>query len=1495
MFKWIGRLFGGDTTDRALSELDTIVDQINALEPQMQALSLDELRAKTEQYRRRLREGATLDDLLPEAFATVREMAWRTLGQRHHDVQLIGGMVLHQGKIAEMKTGEGKTLVATLPLYLNALDGKGCHLVTVNDYLARVGAGWMGPIYHALGVSVAYIAHDQSAIYDPDYLDPKANLEDQRLVHWRPITRREAYDADIVYGTNNEFGFDYLRDNIATRFEGTVQRPLNYAIVDEVDNILIDEARTPLIISGPARQPSDDYRHFSTIARGLRGIEEREWAAMKKELDNTGDNARRAELQHKMEQADYVVDLKHRGISLTDTGTLKIERKVKDQGRLPEEATLYDPEYAELAHYVDNAVKAEYLFKRDREYIVQNGEIIIVDEQTGRQMPGRRWSDGLHEAVEAKEGLTIQQENATLATVTIQNYFRMYQKLAGMTGTALTEAEEFAKIYKLDVMPIPTHRDMVREDRNDQIFRSEEAKYRAVVREILAAYVRQQPLLVGTASIENSERLAAYLKGSGLRTLAVSTVLMGAARDAKKFDAEIRDAFAESLDLPLPQVAPATLKNAAQALGLPADPFAPEIVQRFAAMLEVDDEARLEMALRDGVPHFVLNAKLHEQEARIVAQAGRPGAVTIATNMAGRGTDILLGGNPDSLAAQYLEEQGVRREQVKALARPLVEGNENAARQVLEKSKLPSVLLDELKRLRAEAEAALSQFEHNPVLYMLHRFVEGSADTFGERWQFVNDVLSGEYGMARDLINATPGLREEQIALIAAARNDLEAFRADRAEFLANHLFDQIYAARARLIAAVLHDDEETARRVVAETLTMDEALIEGVRNIKRQVEQDAEFIRGLGGLQIIGTERHEARRIDNQLRGRAGRQGDPGASRFYISLEDDLMKRFGPSIDRVKGIMSRAGFEDDMPIEFGVISKSIEGAQTKVEGYNFDMRKRVVDYDDVMNKQREVIYARRRAILEEGEQQRRIRLLVDRYLGGYGDWAGGQVEELIMALTDANQPEILAELARVLPGSERLDLAAVRAADDATRAELLAPLVAQAEVDRYPLRLLLQDVAEFVDLDVDAARVELAAADRPAIELYLDERWREGNEGDLEQRIKELYYDEFEELAERYGDGYERWMTEQVRAAVDDATTHATGFVNVEGALRRLRAKLPEVAQLDTASLGGVSPDALLRQLEALVPESRRAGNDLRLFASELQEIIPFIPGATPDLFLQQFDENLDALLGGLPEDERRSEIDRLLAPVRTALQPIFAGQSFSEDQAVGFQNAIDAAWIEALRRLDALGDDALQAGLQQLVDRVFDRWRGFIGVDLLNRYGRELMLSAVDREWVDYLTAMEDLRQGIGLQGIAQRDPLVTYKTQAFGMFEELLDTIDRSTVRSFFNNLPRFVAQTQQQEARREVGRTRELKVGPNEPCPCGSGKKFKKCHGALSRPAQAQPRAVAAVGAGTAATGDGAGAPIAAAPKLTQQQQQRQSGQQAGKRGKSKGRAVPNRKS
>ena len=666
MLKWLGSLTT-DSNEKELKRLHPTVAQINSLEPEFQKLSNTDLRAKTDEFKARLQDAETLDDLLPEAFATVREAARRTIGQRHFDAQLMGGIVLHQGKIAEMKTGEGKTLVATLPLYLNALTGQGCHLVTVNDYLARRDAYWMAPIYHALGMTVASIypqqnpdEHLPARLYDPDYVDEK----DSRWPHFKAVTRRQAYQADITYGTNNEFGFDYLRDNMALDLSQHVQRPLNYAIVDEVDNILIDEARTPLIISGAAEEAAQKYQVFARLVPQLKGDE------------------------------DYTTDEKERQAYLTESGMTKTETWLRRQGLL-KAPSLYDPANYGLNQYLENALKAHVLFRRDRHYVVKDGQVVIVDEFTGRLMLGRRYSEGLHQAIEAKEGVKIQRESVTLATITFQNYFRLYQKLAGMTGTAATEAEEFDKIYKLDVVVIPTNKPMIRTDNPDQIYKDEDSKFKAVATEIEDLHQQGRPVLIGTVSIEKSELLSDLLK-------------------------------------------------------------------------------------RRGIPYQVLNAKHHEKEAGIIAQAGRVGAVTVATNMAGRGVDIILGGNPDAV--------------------------------------------------------------------------------HGREWQEEHDKV----------------------------------------------------------------------------------------------VE--------LGGLHVIGTERHEARRIDNQLRGRSGRQGDAGSSRFYVSLEDDVARRFGG--DRVKGFMEWAGFDENTPIEHPMVGKAIENAQVKVEGYHFDIRKHLVDYDDVVNKHREVIYAERDKIL---------------------------------------------------------------------------------------------------------------------------------------------------------------------------------------------------------------------------------------------------------------------------------------------------------------------------------------------------------------------------------------------------------------------------------------------------------------------------------------------------------------------------------------------------
>jgi preprotein translocase subunit SecA len=683
----------GSKHERDVKRLLPNVAAINQIEPRIQALSDAELRAKTAEFKQKLEAGATLDDLLIEAFAVAREAARRSVGMRPFDVQLIGGMVLHAGKIAEMKTGEGKTLMATLPVYLNALAGNGVHVVTVNDYLASRDAGWMGSIYRFLGLTVGCIQHGLS-----------------------DAERKAAYGSDVTYGTNNELGFDYLRDNMKFTLESMVQRSHHFAIVDEVDSILVDEARTPLIISGPSEESTDKYYQIDRIIPRLERGEEIE------------------EGDEKYTTGDYLVDEKANTVTLTEDGVEKVEKVLGLKN-------LYDMENMEVIHGVNQGLRAHHLFKRDVHYLIKDGQVVIVDEFTGRMMPGRRWSDGLHQAVEAKEGVKIERENQTLATITFQNYFRMYDKLAGMTGTADTEATEFGEIYDLDVVVIPTNQPMIREDHQDVVFRTAEEKWGAVVEEIRDCNQRGQPTLVGTVSIESSEALSTRLK-----------------------------------------------------------------------------KAR--------IPHVVLNAKYHEREASIVAQAGRKGAVTIATNMAGRGTDIVLGGNPEGLA-----------------------------------------------RAEADQEKEPEKFDE-----ALARFRETCAR---ER----NEVLAA-------------------------------------------------------------------------------------------------------GGLHILGTERHEARRIDNQLRGRSGRQGDPGSSRFYLSLEDDLMRIFGT--DRIKGLMGKLGMEEGEPIESGMVSRAIERAQKQVEARNFEIRKHLLEYDDVMNKQREAIYRLRRDILD-GKEGR--------------DYVIGIANEVIASLVDTHCP----------------------------------------------------------------------------------------------------------------------------------------------------------------------------------------------------------------------------------------------------------------------------------------------------------------------------------------------------------------------------------------------------------------------------------------------------------------------------------------------------------
>ena len=848
MFKWLGSLM--DSNEKELKHLQPLIAAINALEPEFEALSNDQLRHKTDEFKARLDKGESLDRLLPEAFAAVREAAKRTLGQRHFDVQLMGGIVLHQGKIAEMKTGEGKTLVATLPVYLNALTGKGAHVVTVNDYLAKRDCNWMGPVYHLLGLSVASIQHEASFLFDPEH-----DSEDPAWRHLKPVARREAYEADVTYGTNNEFGFDYLRDNMVVDLSRCAQRPLHYAIVDEVDYILIDEARTPLIISGPAMEAAQKYHTFAKLMPRLRRDE------------------------------DYEVEERTRAVTLTDEGISKIENMLKKEGLL-KAPSLYDPSNHMLTHYLESALKAHVLFRRDRDYVVKDGQVIIVDEFTGRMMPGRRYSEGLHQAIEAKEGVQVQRENITMATITFQNYFRLYEKLAGMTGTAVTEAEEFHKIYKLEVLIIPTNMPMVRTDYPDQIYQNEEAKLRAVAGEIEALHAEEHPVLIGTVSIENSERLS-------------------------------------------------------------------------------------ELLTKKGIPHEVLNAKQHEKEAAIIAKAGQPGAVTVATNMAGRGVDIMLG----------------------------------------------------------------------------------------------------------------PGIAEK-------------------------------------------------------------------------------------GGLHVIGTERHEARRIDNQLRGRSGRQGDPGSSRFYVSLEDDVVRRFGG--ERLKGVMQWAHLDEDTPVEHSWINKAIEGAQTKIEGFHFDVRKHLVDYDDVINRHREVIYDERRKIL-----------------------SGTDIK--------ANIQSMIAE-----------------------------------------------EISRIVDSHL--------AGDLP-----------------------------------------EDW--------------------------------------------------------------------DLEGLASDVGDIMP-----------------------------------------------------------------LPSSLVSALSQM---GRGEIEEKLVEHASSLYEQKEGELGDENMRILERLVVLRTMDRLWVDHLTAMENMRQGIGLHAVGHRDPLVMYKQEGHAMFQSLLSGIEHDVVHTIYkvSIAKEGAAATSPMAA--AAGRREAMpagkKVGRNDPCPCGSGKKYKKCCG------------------------------------------------------------------
>ncbi|HUY13624.1 MAG TPA: preprotein translocase subunit SecA [Terriglobia bacterium] len=1052
----------GTKNDRELKALEARVESINRLEPEMQKLADTDFPPLTAKFKQRLAAGETIDGILPEAFALCREAGRRTLGMRHFDVQLIGGMVLYQGKIAEMKTGEGKTLVATLPVYLNSLEGKGVHVITVNDYLAKRDAAWMGPIYRLLGLSVGVIVHD---------------LDDEE--------RRNAYHADVTYGTNNEFGFDYLRDNMKFELADCVQREHHFAIVDEVDSILIDEARTPLIISGSSEESTEKYYRIDKIIPQLKPEE------------------------------DYDVDEKLRTASIKETGVEKAEKLLGLEN-------LYDPANADYIHHIYQALKAHALFHLDKDYVVKDGEVIIVDEFTGRLMPGRRWSDGLHQAIEAKEGVKIEKENQTLATITFQNYFRMYKKLAGMTGTAETEAAEFEKIYELEVVVIPTNRELIRNENPDVVYRTEREKFNAVIEEIKEYHLRGQPVLVGTIAIEKSERLSGVLRKSGALPLRLIESLKAAGLEGPKIQRwaeSLAERHGPAVDwltragVPATQVHKVLKQKAFQSTGngseantvflqallksvkrsaadsqdLMADPGVAQGIIRLVKetgngsspaansdkILPVLDyligiqcsAARFAEVVSQREPkHNILNAKQHEREALIVAQAGRIGAVTVSTNMAGRGTDILLGGNPEFLARE--------------------------------------------------------DFRKSPEKYR----EQGIDPEPPERPQV--------------------GAPEEEFKTYHEA---YERWRDKWAQFVSRH----------KSTTDIEHD------QVVA-----------------------------LGGLHILGTERHESRRIDNQLRGRAGRQGDPGSSRFYMSLEDDLLRIFAG--ERISKIMHRLGMEEGVPIESRLISKRIEAAQKSVEAQNFESRKHLLEYDDVMNKQRETIYGRRNELLKGQDQKETIFDSADRVVG----WL----------------------VTTFCPKDKRFD----------------------------------------------------------------------------------------------------EW--------------------NIEG----LRAEF-----------------------------WGRFGIDLRKFEN------------------LQFDPKV----------------------------------------------------------IDITTDD-----LKMIVHNRYEEREKVWGSERMRSHERMILLQVVDSLWKDHLLTMDHLKEGVGLRGYGQRDPLVEYKREAYDTFEALMDRIEDESLRYLFllrtpDEEEEMIKQYQRRKRREQaemkmVGAgaamekpqqvIRKEKIGRNDPCPCGSGKKYKKCHGAGAPP-------------------------------------------------------------
>ena len=1315
MLNSIIRMVGGDPNRRDIERFSDWVDEINRLEAEFQDLDDAALREKTTAFRERLAAGEELDDLLPEAFAAVREASRRTIGLRHYDVQMIGGIVLHLGRVAEMRTGEGKTLVATLPLYLNALSGQGAHLVTVNDYLARRDARWMGPIYDALGLTVGVLQEAsrtdnarKAFVFDPMRESTQEDVHQLRLVD-----RGQAYAADITYGTNNEFGFDYLRDNLALRREERVQRARNFAIVDEVDNILIDEARTPLIISGPAAEEQTEYKHMAQVVRQLR-------------------------------PEDYEINERDRTAVLTEAGEGRVEellgQPLSDPDR-PEDVT---PEQARLTGHLTQAMRAELLFRRNRDYLVQGGQVVIVDEFTGRLMHGRRWSDGLHQAVEAKEGLEVQPENVTYATITLQNYFRLYAKLSGMTGTALTEAEEFDKIYKLNVVPIPTNLEYIasraesdltevpykeennkffffsrtsdpktpvfwrRKDFKDVIFRTEEAKYRAVCTEILQMNSLGRPVLMGTTSVERSEVLSERMRAEPLRKLALTIILRDAWCAAHNIqeDGRVIEEL-QPLGQPLGTLTPAALRAVAKPLSASLNPEDAANLDRLLAVLALPEEARprLLQSLQKGIPHQVLNAKKHAEESQIITGAGAFGAVTIATNMAGRGVDIKLGGE---------------------LAEEIVAAINRVLRRAGVDDPYDMTNTDRLKHL----EAATA----------------------------------------------------EQIGVYAS-----------EVEFFRKHM-------------------------------------------------REEQKVRELGGLHVLGSERHEARRIDNQLRGRAGRQGDPGSSRFFLSMEDDLMRRFGG--EQVSNMMQSMHIDDAIPLESGLVGRMIEQAQSRVEGANFDVRKHLIEYDDVLNKQRAKVYEMRERIYEKDDLIDDIRAMLGEDIRRH----------ITLSRKDGEPWKLIGWLEDVQP--------TLRFSDGSVRPSFANRVIIE-ELMEEPAGVRLQKIVDLAARALEEEAQHLRAAFDKQMESISEHarEWERENRDALETALEGVEIE-----------AKEKGEPLAPRALLDAAG--AAAAIDTKAVPRELLA--PERARDLRQHLLGLTGEAAwvrastqaaawLQRRTGLLPERAAAPDEA--FDGAVERLHNQLEKALDDRRARVLQEVSDQIKAAGPSAAGENELAGLLAAVTMRTQTFF-------DQRTHQRRAVAAAqfsWIHLAAKLavsdSSRGDDELaervEAHLLESLDMVSAEWgRRYwhqiaeqtldslaedlqtairetmpgagtklapatvpmrqwpehlrplaieaIGHRVIRQAHRELMLGIIGQSWVEYLTQMEALRTSVGLEAYAQRDPLVQYKSSAFDLFQALMQDVRSGVVSRLFHMSLR----TAQQNA---PAAAEDRPAGPELPAP------------------------------------------------------------------------------